>query len=43
MARRRIHEEAPDFTLTDTRGNPVTLSSFRDRSHVVLVLTRGFR
>ena len=30
-------EEAPDFTLTDQRGQPVTLSSFRDVKTVLLV------
>ena len=34
--------EAPDFTLTDTRGRPVSLSSFRGRKRVVLVFNRGF-
>jgi peroxiredoxin len=30
-------DQAPDFTLTDTDGNAVTLSSFRDRTSVTLV------
>ena len=33
---------APDFTLEDFRGQPVRLSDFRNRQHVVLVFNRGF-
>jgi peroxiredoxin len=33
---------APDFTLTDTQGQSVTLSSYRGDRHVVLVFNRGF-
>jgi peroxiredoxin Q/BCP len=29
-------DEAPDFTLPDQEGRPVTLSDFRGRSHVIL-------
>jgi peroxiredoxin len=32
---------APDFTLDDADGRPVTLSAYRDRSAVVLVFYRG--
>lgn len=34
--------EAPDFTLEDQDGNPVTLSSYRDKKPVVLVFYRGY-
>jgi cytochrome oxidase Cu insertion factor (SCO1/SenC/PrrC family) len=34
--------EAPDFTLEDQDGKPVTLSSYRDRKSVVLVFYRGY-
>jgi peroxiredoxin len=33
---------APDFTLADFDGRPVSLASFRGRRHVVLVFNRGF-
>ncbi len=33
---------APDFTLADWTGRPVSLSDFRGRKHVVLVFNRGF-
>ena len=33
---------APDFTLDDFTGKPVSLSDFKEKKHVVLVLNRGF-
>jgi peroxiredoxin len=36
-----IGMEAPDFTLVDSRGNPVTLSALRGE-WVFLVFNRGF-
>jgi cytochrome oxidase Cu insertion factor (SCO1/SenC/PrrC family) len=42
MARVEINAEAPDFTLEDINGDPVSLSDFRGKKHVVLVLNRGF-
>ncbi len=43
MARRvELNTPAPDFTLTDWQGQPVQLSQFRGRQHVVLVFNRGF-
>ncbi len=34
--------EAPDFVLADTAGQPVRLSDYRGKKHVVLVFNRGF-
>ena len=38
----RVGEAAPDFTLPDATGAPVTLASFRERAPVVLVFYRGY-
>lgn len=37
-----VGQEAPDFTLEDTQGNPVTLSSARGKTPTVLVFYRGY-
>src|SRR5258708_39689667 len=37
-----VGEEAPDFTLKDTKGDPVTLSSARGKMPTVLVFFRGY-
>ena len=38
----RVGEPAPDFTLPDATGAPVSLASFRERTPVVLVFYRGY-
>lgn len=38
----KVGEPAPDFTLPDATGAPVTLAAFRERSPVVLVFYRGY-
>ena len=38
----KVGEAAPDFTLPDAAGAPVTLASFRDQRPVVLVFYRGY-
>ena len=42
MAKVTVHSKAPDFVLEDFRGNPVRLSDYQGRKHVVLVFNRGF-
>lgn len=42
MARIQLDAPAPDFTLADPDGSAISLSSFKGRSHVVLVFNRGF-
>jgi peroxiredoxin len=42
MAQVKISAPAPDFTLIDTRGNEVALSSYKGEKNVVLVFNRGF-
>lgn len=37
-----IGATAPSFSLADTAGNPVVLSSYREQKTVLLVLNRGF-
>ncbi len=41
MPRVEINKAAPDFTLDDFNGNPVSLKDFKGDKHVVLVLNRG--
>ena len=38
----RVGQPAPDFTLPDAKGTPVTLASFRGRTPVVVVFYRGY-
>ena len=38
----RVGEWAPDFTLSDAAGRPVTLAGYRGRQPVVLVFYRGY-
>ena len=42
MPRLDISAPAPDFTLDDFNGTPVTLSGYRSNSNVLLVFNRGF-
>ena len=38
----RVGQPAPDFTLPDAKGAPVTLAAFRGRTPVVVVFYRGY-
>jgi peroxiredoxin len=38
----KVFHIAPDFTLTDTRGNEISLAQFRNKKNIVLVFLRGF-
>jgi len=38
----RVGERAPEFTLPDAGGRPVSLAEFRGRKPVVLVFYRGY-
>jgi cytochrome oxidase Cu insertion factor (SCO1/SenC/PrrC family) len=42
LDRVKIGQPAPDFTLEDSDGNPITLSDFRGKKSVVLVFYRGY-
>jgi peroxiredoxin Q/BCP len=42
MAKIQEGSTAPDFTLTDTQGQSVSLSDFQGQKQVVLVFNRGF-
>ena len=37
-----LNQPAPNFTLDDVTGNSVSLSQFKGKKHVILVLNRGF-
>jgi cytochrome oxidase Cu insertion factor (SCO1/SenC/PrrC family) len=42
LNRVKAGEAAPDFTLDDQDGKPVTLSGYRGKKTVVLVFYRGY-
>ena len=42
MPRVSLDQPAPDFTLADYQGEPVSLSQFRGQRHVLLIFNRGF-
>ena len=42
MPRVSLNVTAPEFTLADQDGNPVSLADFRGRKNVLLVFNRTF-
>ena len=38
----RVGEPAPDFTLPDASGRPVSLAEYRGRKPVILIFYRGY-
>ncbi len=42
MPRVALNTPAPDFSLQTFQGEPLRLSDFRGRAHVLLVFNRGF-
>jgi peroxiredoxin len=43
MPRVSLNQRAPDFSLPDFSGRPVSLSDYRGQKNVLLVFNRGFR
>jgi peroxiredoxin len=42
MHRVFLHQTAPEFSLPDFSGVPVSLADYRGRKNVLLVFNRGF-
>jgi peroxiredoxin len=42
MPKVQINTQSPDFELTDFRDQPVRLSDFQGKQHLLLVFNRGF-
>lgn len=42
MSRVRVNAEAPAFVLHDFMDQEISLSSYKGKKHVLLVLNRGF-
>ncbi len=42
MPRIEINTPAPDFALDNFQGEKIHLSSFKDKSNILLVFNRGF-
>ena len=39
----KVGEVAPDFSLTDVSGNPVSLSDFKGKQNIVLIFYTDYR
>jgi peroxiredoxin len=42
MPRVSLNQNAPEFSLRDFSGVPVSLADYRDEKNVLLVFNRGF-
>lgn len=42
MAQVALNTPAPNFTLNNYQGDPISLSQFKGNQHVLLVFNRGF-
>ncbi len=42
MPKVSLNTAAPDFTLNDFSGKPVSVADFKDQAHILLVFNRGF-
>lgn len=42
MSRVRVNAEAPAFVMRDFMDQEISLSSYKGKKHVLLVLNRGF-
>jgi peroxiredoxin len=42
MSIKEVNTPAPDFSAIDVDGKPISLSDFKGKKHVILVLNRGF-
>jgi cytochrome oxidase Cu insertion factor (SCO1/SenC/PrrC family) len=42
LERVKVGQAAPDFTLEDIAGKPISLSEFRGEKNVVLIFYRGY-
>jgi peroxiredoxin len=42
MSRAELNKPVPNFTLTDFKGQEISLSDFQGKKNVLLVFNRGF-
>jgi len=42
MSPKLQNTDAPDFTLTNAKGQTIRLSDYRGKRHIVLIFNRGF-
>ncbi len=42
MSRAELNKPAPNFTLTDFKGQEISLKDFQNKKNILLVFNRGF-